>query len=110
VGGKRIPRARAGDKWCDLFASQLDRSRGLQDYEREFKFLANRKFRFDFAWPSLGVAAEVDGVVHRIKDRFARDREKGNLAVLHNWRVLHFAPAQIKTGEALKTIEAAIFR
>jgi len=87
-----------GKRWENDFALQLDQAR--IGYLREVQFLMARRFRFDFVIEPK-IAVEIDGVVHRIKGRFASDREKGNLAVLHGWRVLHFSPAQVRSGDAL---------
>lgn len=96
---KRIVRVLTGRRWEDEFALQLDQAH--IGYLREFKFLPGRRFRFDFMILGSGVALEIDGAVHRIKGRFTGDREKGNLALLHGWRVLHVSPSQVKSGEAL---------
>ena len=90
--------ALTGKRWENEFAWQLDQARIA--YLREVQFLMARKFRFDFVIEPK-IAVEIDGAVHRIKGRFNGDREKGNLAVLHGWRVLHFSPAQVRSGDAL---------
>lgn len=89
----------AGRRWEVELAAQLDAA-GLV-YEREYRFKPDRRFRFDFAFPAAQLAVEVDGAVHRIKSRFASDREKSNLSMLLGWRVLHVTPAQVRNGEAL---------
>ena len=88
-----------GRRWEEAFALQLD-AVGVP-YLREFKFQADRRFRFDFAFVPQLVAVEIDGAVHRIKKRFFSDREKRNLAVLGGWSVLHAGPDQVRSGEAL---------
>lgn len=95
-----------GKRWENEFALQLDQA--AIDYRREHAFVPARKFRFDFALPACALAIEIDGVVHRIKGRFERDREKSNLAILHGWRVLHFSPAQVRSGEALSLTRLAL--
>lgn len=94
-----IVRIFTGLRWENDFAAQLDQAHIA--YRREFKFLPGRRFRFDFMILGSAVAVEIDGAVHRIKGRFTGDREKGNLALLAGWRVLHVAPAQVRSGEAL---------
>jgi very-short-patch-repair endonuclease len=89
----------AGKRWEVEFAAQLDHA-GLR-YEREYRFKPDRRFRFDFAFPAEQIAVEIDGVVHRIKSRFNADREKGTIALLLGWRVLHVTSAQVRSGEAL---------
>jgi len=95
-----------GRRWEDAFAAQMHAA-GI-DYVREFQFVVGRRFRFDFAFPSRLLAVEIDGAVHRIRNRFTSDREKGNFAVLGGWRVLHFAPAQVKDGSALSLTRIAL--
>jgi len=95
-----------GRRWEDEFALQLELA-GV-DFVREFRFVVGRRYRFDFALPRLMLAVEIDGVVHRIKSRFNADREKGNFAVLGGWRVLHFSPKQVRSGEAISLFRVAI--
>ena len=76
------------------------------DLEREYEFHADRKWAFDFAFPSQKLAVEVDGKYHRTHRGQSNDCEKGNEAVRLGWRVLHF-PA----GEKRKAAEwAALIR
>jgi very-short-patch-repair endonuclease len=89
-----------GRRWEVELAAQLDAA-GLGGYVREHRFLEDRRFRFDFAWVAQRLAVEVDGAVHRIKKRYQGDQEKGQLALLGEWRVLHVTPAQVRSGAAL---------
>jgi very-short-patch-repair endonuclease len=87
---------------------------GLPAPAREFRFHPKRRWRFDFAWPIWKVAVEVDGGIysrgrHVRGSGFERDAEKRNAAVLAGWRVLHFTPRQVKSGNAVRTIES-LFR
>jgi very-short-patch-repair endonuclease len=67
-----------------------------------FRFNAERKWRFDMAFPQHRVALEVDGGIWR-KDRGAhgrpqnilRDMEKINAAQLAGWKVLRYTPEQL---------------
>lgn len=74
----------------------------------EFKFLHDRKFRFDLAWPELLIACEIDGMAHRIKARFLADMEKMNLARENRWLVIHCTPSMIGSGEALELVKRAL--
>ncbi len=82
----------------------------LPEPERELKFCPQRRFRFDFAWKQESLAVEVDGG-HWIRGRHARgsgidlDCEKGALALLMGWRVLHVTSTHINSGEAIQWIE-----
>lgn len=76
--------------------------------EREYEFCPGRKWRFDFAWPIERIAVEIEGGVHRIKDRFHRDIEKYNTAALMGWRVLRYTPKMIDEAKALEDIESLV--
>jgi hypothetical protein len=88
----------------------------LAEPEREYRFAAPRRWRFDFAWPGLMLAVEVEGLVFGGKSRhttiggYAKDCDKYNEASLRGWVVLRFTGAHIRTGEALKMIERGIER
>jgi len=78
--------------------------------EREYRFAAPRKFRFDFAYVPQKLAIEVEGGIwmkkggHNTAKGIQRDMEKQNLAVKHGWRVLRFTTQQVKSGMAVNTI------
>jgi len=93
----------------NLFAMQLD-SAGLTQYVREYQAIPGRKFRFDFAFLRERLLVEVNGGTynggaHGRGVGINRDYEKGNLAVVHNWRVLSFDTKQVKSGAALELVE-----
>ena len=77
----------------------------------EFRFHETRKWRFDLAWESVKLAVEIDGGIWRrgggahTGTGHLRDMEKSNEAQLLGWRVFHFTPQQVKSGEALAFIE-----
>ena len=63
----------------------------------EVQVQAGRRFSFDYAFPAIKLAIEIDGIVHRVHhDKWERDMEKMNLAVLNGWHVLHFTPDQLQ--------------
>lgn len=64
---------------------------------REYQFHPVRKWRFDFAWPQIKVAVEIDGGTfggvkmlgnHAIGKRYQQDCIKSNAAQLEGWVVL----------------------
>lgn len=66
----------------------------------EYQFHHTRKWRFDFAIPSVKVAVEIDGGCwsggrHSRGHGQINDMEKGNAACILGWRVLHFTPQQL---------------
>lgn len=59
--------------------------------EREFRFHPERRWRFDFAWPSIKLAVEIEGRGrHQTVVGYRRDCEKYNEAARLGWRVLRF--------------------
>ncbi len=72
----------------------------------EYKFLKNRRFRFDFAWPDRMIAVEIEGGVfsggrHTRGAGYTRDLEKYNLATLHGWLVFRFTTQDVTTQKAI---------
>lgn len=79
----------------------------------EHRFHPVRKWRFDFAWPQHGLAAEVEGGVfvrgrHNRPSGFIGDCEKYNAAVALDWRVLRFPVKKGWLPEAVETIRKAL--
>lgn len=72
---------------------------------RNLRFLETRKFELDFAWPAWKFAVEVDGHVHRIKERFNADHEKHALAMLDGWTVLRVGGKDIRNGRAVQWVD-----
>ena len=81
-------------------------------FEREFRFDPDRRWRFDFAWPSEKVAVELNGGVwngggHIRPGGYEKDIEKYRAATLQGWRVLvytakQFGPHVIEDIERVK--------
>lgn len=81
--------------------------------EREYKFHATRRWRFDFAWPERKIAVEVEGGKwtrgrHQRPDGFEKDAEKYNAAALAGWFVYRVTADMIASGAALTTVECAL--
>ena len=77
----------------------LIRASGFPEPEPEYAFARQlgRRWRFDFAWPALMLAVEVDGGSwvpgggrHTRGAGFEADHDKFNRATLLGWRVLRF--------------------
>lgn len=86
---------------------------GLASFETEYRFDPVRKWRFDFAWPNLKIAAEVEGGAwsqgrHTRGAGFVGDCEKYNAALLAGWQVLRFTGDMILSGAAVEQIEQLI--
>ena len=84
------------------------------DYHKEFKFLHNRKFRFDYLFllsdsKIKGVAVEFEGGVwsagrHIRPIGFIKDCEKYNLALVNGYVVLRFTSECLKDPDRIKSI------
>lgn len=88
---------------------------GLPQPEREFLFHRKRKWRFDFAWPDLLIAIEVEGGIwtggrHVRGEGYEADCEKYNSAQMEGWMVLRFTPGMLKKSSSSDMIERAIRR
>lgn len=76
----------------------------------EFRFHPERKWRFDFAWPKLRIAVEIEGGVlsqgrHVRPQGFTNDCEKYNHASQLGWRVLRFTGADVRSGSAIQLVQ-----
>lgn len=74
-------------------------------YVKELRFAPPRRWAFDYAWPALMVALEIEGGVysggrHTRGRGFVADCEKYNSAALRGWVVLRLA-----TGFRLAQVE-----
>lgn len=95
----------------DIFFQVLKENR-LPLPEAEYKFHDTRKWRFDYAWPDLKIALEVEGGVwkkgagrHNRPSGFIADIEKYNSAAILGWKLLRVIPQTLTskvTIEALK--------
>lgn len=73
--------------------------------KRNYRAIEGRKFEIDFAWPDLKLACEVQGMAHRIKERFEGDIEKRALTLLAGWTVLEVSGKTIRDGTAITWLE-----
>jgi len=77
--------------------------------KREYPFAHPRRWRFDFAWPSLMLALEVEGGIWT-KGRHSRgsgmeaDMEKYNHAARLGWRVLRYSTGMVESGQAISEV------
>jgi hypothetical protein len=74
---------------------------GILAPAREYKFHPDRRWRFDFAWPDLKLAVEIEGQGrHQTFIGFRRDCDKYNAALALGWRVLRFPAADFKPSKS----------
>ena len=89
------------------------RANELPEPEREYRFAPPRRWRFDFAWPGMMLALEVEGGVwstggHTSGKGFTDDCEKMNEALCRGWRVIRVTGAQVKSGAAADWLRRAM--
>ena len=99
----------------DLEAALLFQLRAVKipEPETQYRFLPDRRFRADFAWPDRKLLVEVDGGQHvygrhNRAGGYAQDRERDNLAQLAGFTVLRFTGAMVESGQAVSVIEMAL--
>ena len=85
---------------------------GVPEPATEHRFHPKRKWRFDFAWPDVRLALEVEGGVwtggrHTRGSGFLGDVEKYNAAAVMGWRVLRCTPSTLLKLETVNTIKEA---
>jgi len=73
----------------------------LHNFVREWKFHPVRRWRFDFADPTILLAIEIDGGTwvqgrHNTGAGYAKDAEKYNEAIRLGWAVLRFTPQMVR--------------
>jgi very-short-patch-repair endonuclease len=83
------------------------------EVEIEYKFCPTRRWRFDFAIPSVKLAIEIEGGTwiygrHNRASSIHLDFEKYNNAARLGWRLLRFIPAQLKEKKTYDLIDKTI--
>lgn len=77
--------------------------------EREYRFHPTRRWRFDFAFPDLLLAVEVEGGLY-VQGRHSRgagmeaDLEKYGEAQRLGWTIYRCSPRMVKNGSAIQVI------
>lgn len=83
------------------------------EFEREFRFCPDRRWRADFRISDTKILVEVEGGVwsggrHTRGSGFEKDCEKYNWAAANGWIVLRYSTRQVMAGEAAKGIVNAM--
>lgn len=108
---KAVKRKKAESFGEETLAMQL---KGLKiNFEREFEFCADRKWRADFHLIGKMVLIEVEGGIwsggrHTRGKGFIADMEKYNTAQNLGYKVLRFSTEQVKSGLAIGQIEGLV--
>lgn len=81
--------------------------------EPEYHFAPPRKWRFDYAWPRLKIALEVEGGVwirgrHTRGAGFLKDIEKYNTAASLGWLVLRTIPDDLYSDATLDLLQCTM--
>lgn len=89
------------------------RQAGVVDPQPQFHFDSRRGWRFDYAWPALRLAVEVEGGVftegrHNRPIGFIRDTHKYNAAAIQGWCLLRYTLVEIRSGKAAEEIALVI--
>ena len=83
-------------------------------FVEEYRFHPTRRWKFDWAAPSLGLAVEYEGGVYRgggghsSVTGILRDIEKYNEAALLGWRVIRVTASSVRDGTAYTWLERAL--
>jgi hypothetical protein len=80
----------------------------------EYSFDPTRRWRFDFAWPELMVAAEVEGGTwaegrHSRGAGFEADCIKYSEAAIQGWLVVRVTTAMVDDGRAVTLVGRALW-
>lgn len=106
----RKDRATSDDHTAKLIAQC--RALGCPEPAREWDFRADRRWRFDLAWDTYGIAAEIEGGIHNGRHTraagFAADAEKYNTAACMGWVVIRIPSPMIHNGHGATYIALAL--
>lgn len=107
----KLPKRSRLSRGEETFARDL-RALGLEQPIREYRFFDARGWRFDFAWPELKIAVEIEGAVgwgrHTQKAGFTNDCDKYNQAALMGWHVFRFTSKMAIDGRAVNRMGAIL--
>ena len=107
VSSKLDPHVEEQRDYLERMLLRQLRALGVPEPKREYRFHDTRKWRFDFAWPELMVAAEVEGGTwskgksrHTTGAGFHGDLDKYNAAKSLKWTVFQFDSKHVESGQA----------
>lgn len=92
---RKVLSSTASEK-VDLFLNYLQQQFPQAEVVKELQFHPERKWRFDYAFPSRKIAIEIDGAIwtlgrHNRPRGYLNDMEKLNTAASMGWLVLRFS-------------------
>ena len=104
-----------GEKVSNEFEAKLARElKTLKiDFEQEFKFHPERKWKADFHLIDKKILVEVEGGIwsggrHTRGKGYLGDMEKYNAATMMGFQVIRFSTDQVKSGHAIQQIEKMV--
>jgi len=113
--GRSIRSKVKGEKVPNEFEAKLARElKALKiDFEQEFYFHPDRKWRADFHLIGKKILVEVEGGIwsggrHTRGKGYIGDMEKYNAAVMLGFQVIRFSTDQVKSGHAIQQIEKMV--
>lgn len=104
---KPKPASKPSKDYETWLSNQLEAS-GLGKPAHQFRWLDDRQYRADLAYPPLLI--EIDGAAHRIKGRFMDDILKNQEAIFNGFYLLRIATAQVRNGTAVGIVRRALER
>lgn len=92
---RKVLSSTASEK-VDLFLNYLQQQFPQAEVVKELQFYPERKWRFDYAFPSRKIAIEIDGAIwtlgrHNRPRGYLADMEKLNTAASMGWLVLRIS-------------------
>ena len=92
---RKVLSSTASEK-VDLFLNYLQQQFPQAEVVKELQFHPERKWRFDYAFPSRKIAIEIDGAIwtlgrHNRPRGYLADMEQLNTAASMGWLVLRFS-------------------
>lgn len=99
---------------ASVLATQLTQV-GIKGWVREHHFHPERQWRLDIAFPVAKIGVECEGLApkgtagrHQLTQHMHHNTEKHSAIAVAGWRLLRVTGLQIRSGHALKWIEAAL--
>ena len=83
----------------DMF-TRICKSLKIEKPEPEHKFVKDRRWRIDYAWPSIKLGVELEGGIYtkgrHVRGKgYANDMEKYNRMAEEGWCLLRYEPTKI---------------
>lgn len=109
-----VSKTKGGQSYLEKLVAIQIKEAALPEPVRQHKFWPGRQFAFDFAWPEVNLALEVEGGLgnprsgHRSYNGIHRDIKKGNEALLLGWRVLRVTTTDVNEKKVVELIRRAM--